>query len=665
MSNSTSPHFKLGSNVLTYRQDIDGLRAIAILSVLIFHTFPKLLPGGFIGVDIFFVISGFLITGVILQGLHTQDFSFSDFYGRRIRRIFPALLLVLLTSYAYGWFHLMAEEFAQLGKHIAGGAGFISNFVLWNESGYFDKNAALKPLLNLWSLGIEEQYYIFWPFLLWGFYGWKASLKWLIIVLCIVSFGFNLAQLHQDPVATFYSPLTRVWELLIGSFLAYQQSQSLLKRPLRIFATSITSQGLAQVMSGVGLTLILVGFWTIRASRPFPGWWGLLPTLGAFLLIAAGPHTIVNRLFLANPLMVGIGKISYPLYLWHWPILVFGAMRLSEPPSLIYQLACVALAVLLATMTYFLVEKPIRFKAAHRRLKTVGLVVLMSLIGYVGYNCFIRDGIAYRHKDFIQQVSGYQFDKVKEQRQHECFIMDQSESLSHFATSCLHTDQPTKIVLWGDSHGGSIYPGFAELEKQLPVSVSQLTIAGCGGLIPNRHREEGNTDPVIKFCNDANAFALEQVLKIHPQFVVIHKSWQMEMLPEFKKTIQFLQEKNLRVIVIGPTPVWTEDLPRIIYKYWKTHHELPPTYFDQSLNPDVMQIENALKKIAEQYRITYYSAYQRLCSTEGCLVMIPQTDHALTTMDEDHITPAAGRYIVQGFTESVIQPYLNQLGKRN
>ena len=204
-----------------YRPDIDGLRAIAVLSVVGFHAAPGRIPAGFIGVDIFFVISGYLITSIILKGLEAGTFNFAEFYGRRVKRIFPALLIVLLASLAIGYFILLDDQFKELGKHIAGGAGFVSNLVLWGESGYFDNAADFKPLLHLWSLGIEEQFYIVWPFLLW--LAWKQRFNYLpvLLVIAFASFALNIYTVSSDPVAAFYSPLTRFWELLVGSILAY------------------------------------------------------------------------------------------------------------------------------------------------------------------------------------------------------------------------------------------------------------------------------------------------------------------------------------------------------------------------------------------------------------------------------------------------------------
>ena len=180
------------NTALTYRPDIDGLRAFAVIAVVTYHAFPALLPGGFVGVDVFFVISGFLISSILYSNLEAGRFSMLDFYGRRIRRIFPALILVMSACYALGWFVLLPDEYAQLGKHIAGGAGFVQNFVLWSESGYFDNAAETKPLLHLWSLGIEEQFYIVWPILLWIAYRLRLNLLSMTILIAVISFVLNI-----------------------------------------------------------------------------------------------------------------------------------------------------------------------------------------------------------------------------------------------------------------------------------------------------------------------------------------------------------------------------------------------------------------------------------------------------------------------------------------
>ncbi|RYZ08074.1 MAG: acyltransferase, partial [Comamonadaceae bacterium] len=259
-----------------YRRDIDGLRAIAVVSVLGFHAFPQWIKGGFVGVDIFFVISGFLIGTIILGSLQGSGFSYREFYARRITRIFPALLLVLAASLAFGWYALLPGEWQQLGKHVAAGAGFVSNFAFWSEAGYFDNAGETKPLLHLWSLAIEEQFYIVWPLVL-GL-AWRRKWPMLGVIggLAFASFLLGVGTVHGHRTAAFYSPVPRFWELMLGGVLAYLR----LHRPQRL------SRG-REAQALVGIVFLALGLLAIRGNKAFPGWWALLPTLGAFFCIAA------------------------------------------------------------------------------------------------------------------------------------------------------------------------------------------------------------------------------------------------------------------------------------------------------------------------------------------------------------------------------------------
>ncbi|MDP3331881.1 MAG: acyltransferase, partial [Methylococcaceae bacterium] len=336
----------------------------------------------FIGVDIFFIISGFLISTIIFSNLESDNFSFVEFYSRRIKRIFPALLLVLIACFAAGWFVLLADEYKQLGKHIAGGAGFVSNFLFWQESGYFDNAADTKPLLHLWSLGIEEQFYIVWPLLLW--FAWQQRLNLLTITLTvlIISFALNISKVHSEAVAAFYSPQTRFWELLTGSVLAYvslykqnllptlrQRLDSWLSIIICAEEPSIKGNTLRSVQSLLGMMLITVGMMVITKEKAFPGWWAVLPAMGAVLIISAGLGAWFNRAILANKVLVWFGLISFPLYLWHWPLLSFARIMEGDKPSQGVRLAAIVISVVLAWLTYKLIEKPIRF-GNHSKAKT-------------------------------------------------------------------------------------------------------------------------------------------------------------------------------------------------------------------------------------------------------------------------------------------------------
>ncbi len=370
-----------------YRPDIDGLRAVAVLSVLLFHAFPKQLHGGFIGVDIFFVISGFLISTIIFESFERNEFSFIDFYARRIRRIFPALITVMLATFAIGWFVLFPDEYKQLGKHMVGGALFVSNLLLWRESGYFDAAAESKPLLHLWSLGIEEQFYIIFPLLIW--FAWRARLNLtsLVALTGILSFTFSLIHIRHDPIGTFYQPQYRFWELMTGSMLALcvmdrTGSMKKIHAWLEHWAARVIYRRdaalepgtvLANFKSWLGITLIIIGLCLINKTMAFPGKLALLPTAGAVLLIWSGPQAFVNKWLLSNRVAVWFGKISYPLYLWHWPLLVYMRMVTEDDkPSYLMRAGILSLAIVLSWLTYRLIEKPIRFgKRPHNQSQAI------------------------------------------------------------------------------------------------------------------------------------------------------------------------------------------------------------------------------------------------------------------------------------------------------
>ena len=299
---------------LKYRPDIDGMRAIAIILVVIYHAFPKFITGGFFGVDVFFVLSGYLISTIIIEQLNSNSFRLTDFYVRRIKRIVPALITVMVVSLILGWFLLLPMEYKQLGKHLLGGSTFISNFLSWNEVGYFDGAAESKPLLHLWSLSVEEQFYLLWPITLSWFYTKKYNLFNLIGLIALFSFILNIILVKINTEAAFYFPVARFWELMLGAMIIYCTPKT---TPTIAFIRNHRS-----FISFLGLFVIVAVCLYVKKQFQIPGFWALLPTLGAALLIIS-ENGWVNRNVLSSRFMVWLGQISYPLYLWHWPILSF------------------------------------------------------------------------------------------------------------------------------------------------------------------------------------------------------------------------------------------------------------------------------------------------------------------------------------------------------
>lgn len=445
---------------LSYRPDIDGLRAVAVLSVVGFHVSPHRLTGGFVGVDVFFVISGFLITTIVLRGLENGTFGFVDFYARRARRIFPALLLMLGVTLAAGWLLLLDDELRQLGKHIAAGAGFVSNLVLWRESGYFDPAAEMKPLLHLWSLGIEEQFYLFWPLALWA--SWKQRIQPLVLAgaLLLVSFAVSVGQSFNDPTGAFFSPLSRFWELLIGGVLAMLVATP--RRPLGLLATNLVAT------AGVGL--LGCAFALLDKTRTFPGAWALLPSLGTALIILAGPNAWFNRQVLSRRLLVWFGLISFPLYLWHWPILA--VMRSLEGAEVTKgsRLAAVILSVFLSWLTWVGVERRIRHRTEWRRLP-LALAGLMFGFGGLGLYVFNAPSIlrpfsphvankgSVGHDDFFAHLEEHAYPCTPK----ALWLDAESDGRWNGSVRCFQSSpgEDVRVAIVGDSHAEHLFPGLA------------------------------------------------------------------------------------------------------------------------------------------------------------------------------------------------------------
>jgi peptidoglycan/LPS O-acetylase OafA/YrhL len=469
-----------------YRADIDGLRAIAILSVILFHAFPTFTQGGFVGVDIFFVISGYLITRIILRGLHQGDFSFSTFYFNRATRIFPALLLVLSATFIFGWFWLLPDEFGHLGKHIAAGAGFVQNFVLWRESGYFDTASELKPLLHLWSLAIEEQYYLIYPLLIWILSRAGINILIALILLGLISFGINLYFLSVDPVGSFFLPHARFWEILIGGgcacyFAGYKLTTDKKLFQKVIVGTNFDYSAMKNIAAWLGLLLILLSIFGVRRNSQFPGWWALIPVTGTINLIIAGPSAWVNRNILSNKWFVFVGLISYPLYLWHWPLLslahIFSAQSLTSE----LRVVLILLAFIFAWLTYQLVERRFRF-GSNKKFAALNLTLLMFLLGCIGSVTFWMSGLPSR--DVALRVESFTKSVIRTSREHECFEIPLAFERK-FGWNCLlgsNSVTPT-IMAYGDSHALSLIPVLDKYGLDNQVGILFAGASGCPPLL--------------------------------------------------------------------------------------------------------------------------------------------------------------------------------------
>jgi peptidoglycan/LPS O-acetylase OafA/YrhL len=642
---NTLPHSR-------YRPDIDGLRAFAVLSVVGFHAFPGWFRGGFVGVDVFFVISGYLISRIIFSGVSTGQFSFIDFYSRRIKRIFPALILVLLSFILIGWWVMLAGEYAQLGKHTAAGAGFISNLVFWQESGYFDNTAISKPLLHLWSLGIEEQFYILWPVIIWLAYRNKLNMIYLIILLALISFALNIQIITTDVVATFFSPQTRFWELLCGSMLGWMSVNN-----NRFNQSSI---GLSKDwQSVVGAALLVASGLLISDKSLFPGWWALLPVMGTSLLIGAGPHAWVNRVVLSRKFCVWFGLISFPLYLWHWPLLSFAYVLENQIPSSIVRIGVVALSIGLAAATYYFMEKPLRQGKGSVQL-TILLCALMAVIACAGLFIFKDQGIQNRE---VVQANLRPTDGAVYQQNPSVPCSDSSTYpiVSNLCVKYVAEGSKRNIVLWGDSSTGAWLPVFLDIAAKNNISLIHVMHLSCPPILDAR-KSVFNFEESRKYCSDGKTQheVLQLIKDVKPEATVLIAAW--NAYSEYSNR-EFITDSSVETANAQTTKrVMSQKLPEtlselakisktVVFESWPMLATEPKARklsfvgFDTKLSGikkeefdnDVRSIRQVLHQAQSQNQnLVLFDPAEKICLQNECLSEIDGVNYYL---DKYHITP--------------------------
>lgn len=613
-----------------YRPDIDGLRAFAVMSVVLYHAFPALLPGGFVGVDVFFVISGFLITRIIATEAAAGTFSYRVFYARRIRRIFPALLLVCSFCAISGYFLLLPHEYADFGKHLAASSIFSVNFVFWQEANYFDAPSDFKMLLHLWSLAIEEQFYLLFPVLL-LFAGKRMGMAKTVLWLAIFSFLANVLLVQMHPTSSFFNPLTRFWELLAGSVLALHP-----QRLTRL--TFLQSKGLALA----GILQLLMAVTLINEERAFPGWWALLPVGGAAAMIAAGKETAFNRMLMGNRVAVFIGLISYPLYLWHWPLLAMGKMLYAGEAPVTLRLGLIALSLLLAWLTWRLVERPIRYHASRRVVPL--LIGGMAALGIAGLGLMISKGLPFRFPPEELALADTRFDAEATQLR-ECFFSDQAID-DALVRRCL--GENIDILVLGDSYAAHLYPGFDRMAQQHGVKVRQFNEAFCPPLL-------GIDVPRNRNCKANNARIFEIVASVKPKLVVLAANWSSHLdknarLGEhgelFSHTAEFLTKAGIsQVVVMGETPGWMIEQPKVSLMLRRAGNFGERTSL--FLNPRNDFYEQWIKQRADEMGATFISLKALLCNAQGCLIALGQNLNTPVIRDRGHFTREGSEYVVE------------------
>jgi peptidoglycan/LPS O-acetylase OafA/YrhL len=634
---------------VTYRRDIDGLRAVAVAAVVAFHADPRLLPGGFVGVDVFLVISGYLITSLVAAHLEEDSFSLARFYAQRVRRLLPALLIVLATALAVGWGSLLVTEYRQLGAHVASSAAFVTNVVLWREGGYFDVAADRKPLLHLWSLAVEEQFYLVWPLLLrvaWG----RVRLTTLAATVVVLSLTMAVTG-YGGSAAAFYLPHTRLWELAAGGFLALISA-----RPSPRSNASALWRG--HLLSTTGLLLILGAAYGLSGTADYPGWRALVPTAGALLVIAAGEVAWWNRVVLGSSPFVWLGLVSYPLYLWHWPALTYLRQVSVAEPTAAERAAVVAGAIVLSWLVYLVVERPTRRLRVGwpAVLTTTTLIVLLGAVGAAGaYIWQEGESLPPRFPARLQAVESFRYSYEEDYREGRCYLMPDAKDAT-LASECLQQEPASQplVVVWGDSHAAHLVPGLRRLQTRRPFRLAQWTGARCPPF-PTASIAEPQA------CAGLNAGVMRDIARWRPAVVVVAARWPLydaePLGPPLRAAVTALRALGVpRIVVVGPAPNWTTRVPRILFNVLRRHPlSSTPAYVLDGLVPSFRESDRDLREAANTAGAVYASAVDALCRVDGCLVAVDGAPARLTTWDDSHLT-ADGSSILVERLESTLFP---------
>ncbi|WP_093532869.1 acyltransferase family protein [Stenotrophomonas rhizophila] len=621
-----------------YRPDIDGLRAIAVLAVVVFHLNKSWLPGGFTGVDVFFVISGFLITGILSRGLQSGTFSYAGFYLARARRILPATIFCIAVTLLVGSVVMLPQDAASLGASAAASSVWAANIYFWRalDTGYFATSSELVPLLHLWSLAVEEQFYLFWPPLLAAAYRWlPASARYVLVGgLALGSFQLGQALIHSHPSFAYYMLPTRAGELMVGG-LAYWLTTDIKKIP----------SVLGFLASLVGVALVGLSIVSLDESSGFPGYAALLPTLGTALLLYTGSvdRTLVAAV-LSFPGLVAIGRVSFSLYLWHWPVMAFYRYAYGTP-SIGGYIACVVAMVAMTLISYFAVER--RFRTGSKRsskLAILGYPAASMMIAGLGYFVFASGGAVSVFKPTAYASNLAKLDgetKPASEYPYNCQIGGFDEAVFSDRRCLLgDTSEAAGILLWGDSHAAHHVGYVKVLAEHNKLAVRNVSMSGC---MPVFKTSAAYAHPsIVEACSKFNDHMEQEVEKYST--VVVGSAWvgfdRGNSREDIARTIATLSAKVPHVVIALSVPLFPDydrecERKSLMFPGLHCKTERP---LSQGLENDV---NNYLTELAGRYpNVTVLDLHPLLCDRQSCRTV---SDGRPVYYDAGHLSMAGSR----------------------
>ncbi len=625
---------------MKYRREIDGLRSLAVLPVILFHAGFAAFGGGFVGVDIFFVISGYLITTIIASEMDKGEFSLLTFYERRARRILPALFFVLLCTLPFAWLWMRPLDLKGYSEGLVAVSLFASNILFYLTSGYFDTASELKPLLHTWSLAVEEQYYVLFPLFL--MLTWRLGRKWVLPLLFLVASCSLLAAqwlTATQPSATFYLLPTRGFEILIGALIALRLGD---ENPAARFGKSVS-----QWASALGLALIVISIFAFDKNTPSPSIYTLVPTIGAGLILVFANKDNLTGAILGHDVFVRVGLISYSTYLWHQPLLAFGRLKsIEELSSPALGLLC-ASSLVLGYLSWRFVENPFRNKrTVSARKLTIWSVIFATVFIIVGLYGYRHDGVASRFPPEarlytnVPDVPAWQ----TAVRSDKCNL--QNNDLTTHDAICSESKRPL-VALWGDSYAAALYPGLKKLQKDYQFGLSQFTGAGC----PPLTEVEAMTRPN---CDALNIQSRAELRAVPPDILIVHSQWTG---PSYRYTLSELRTKlvdmihkvkvdlpNTRIVLVGTLPRWRISPQNASFIFWNNHPDTPvPLRLPAILQPE---LDAVLRDVAKREQLQYVDPAPRLCDDAGCMTRLGDTVDSFIQFDCGHLSKAGSEFLV-------------------
>ena len=609
---------------MNFRADINGLRAIAVIAVVIFHFNSDWLSGGFAGVDVFFVISGFLMTGIIFRGLDTQSFSVIRFYMARANRIIPALAILCLVLIIFGWVFLFNSEYQVLGKHVRDSLYFFSNHTYWLESGYFDAGSHEKWLLHTWSLSAEWQFYLIYPFIL--FLLSKIfkinTLKILVILATILGFSFCIFASFYWPDAAYFLLPTRAWQMLLGG-VAFLY-------PIKVFHNNTKIEIL-------GWLLIYGSYLFISDDNLWPGYLSLLPVLGAFLIIQSNNSAskMTNNIFFQK-----IGLWSYSIYLWHWPVVVF-IRNFIDNINLLVLLTGILLSVFLGFLSFTLIEKA-KHKITHYGVFVLTIIASTYVFQTNGAKTPFRSLSQSPINDFVLEYKNYN-DNRQQPIDYDggCAVSTYHKKQGKFGIEdfCIDEDQKGGVFLWGDSHMGALAYGLLDqLSDQIPVN--QITSSGCPSSFTIK---QGKISRLRRACDYANTLALSAISKIVPDTVIIANKDNHQQM-DWSITVTKLKKLGVgKIILVGPVPQWYPSLPLVYAQNAFGLESLTSHKIDKNVIKTNIRMLEISQSISD---LTYIDVINKVCREQNgiysCKVLY---DDVLMAWDYGHLTLEGAKFV--------------------